>query len=293
MLNQDYIDEFLEYLKLEKNYSDYTILKYQTNLEYFSKFLDYKSKKIDSLKLIDLKEFIHHLYNQKLDNSTISNYISTLKSFFKFLYFNKYISQNISKELSYPKKKQKLPKILYNNEVKMFINSIDTSKVYGTRNKALFLLLYSTGIRVSECSNLKLDNINFSEQIVSVLGKGNKERLVPINESVLEYLNIYIETERKNINKNNLDYLFINNKGGQLTSRGIRYLAEKISNTCNLNNISPHTFRHSLATSLLRAGMDLRFIQEILGHSNLSSTEIYTSLNEEEIKNQYLDKMRR
>lgn len=291
MKNIELLNTFLNYLKLEKNYSELTLDKYKKNLLLFFKYVD---KSIENIIEQDIRDFIYALYTKEYKKSTISNFISTIKSFFKYLYKREYISQNISIEIEYPKKEKRLPKIIYEKEFNTLLNVLVEGNKYSYRNKALLYLLYTTGIRVSECSNLKIKDIDFEKETILITGKGNKERIVPTTKKTLQLMLEYINLERNNLNKNEIEYLFINNKATQLTSRGIRTIIDNLCERSDVNlDMSPHIFRHTLATNLLSNGMDLRYVQKILGHSNLTSTQVYTNLTSKEIRKKYDRKMKR
>ncbi len=289
MENNNYINEYLEILRIQKKYSDNTIIKYKMVYKEFTLFLKEFNLDLFSVQTKDVKNFLHQLYERNYKYSTISNYISSLKGLYKYLYENKLIPKNVMTSIKYPKKENKLYQIIYTKELEKFFQIIDQDEKFKIRNKALFLLLYSSGIRISECVNLKLNNINKDQKTVKVLGKGNKERIVPISEQTYTSLMYYINTQRESLKKvNSEDYLFLNKDGNPITDRGVRYITTNICNKAGLySNISPHKFRHTLATSLLNSGMDLRIIQEILGHESLVTTQKYTHINSKQIQDIY------
>lgn len=285
---------FLEKMKNEKNYSTLTVINYQQKLNYFKKYLDsisFKNKENILLEVStsDLRSFIYNLHLKHFKISSIKNYISTCKSFYNFCFEKKLMNFNPAEELEYPKQEKRLPKLIYNEDLKVFFNELEKEGKFFYRNKALFHLLYSSGMRVSECASVEINNIDFTNKCILISGKGNKERIVPISETSLKYIKKYIDLEREIYNKDKQESkLFISNFGEKITERGIRHITTSICKKCATNlEITPHKFRHTLATSLLNNGMDLRYIQEILGHVNLSTTEVYTQISIEQIKNKY------
>ncbi len=289
------IADFLDVLVYQKNYSKHTIIKYKLIYKEYLSFLNEINKDVKVANLKDLKLFVHMLYNKEYKASTISNYISALKSFYKHLFNENIVKENITINLHYPKKEKRLYEIIFVGEVKSFFNAIDTVDKLKCRNRALFLLLYASGIRVSECTNLKIKDLDFNDNFIKVFGKGKKERIVPVSKYVMEEVLLYIKTERESLNlKINSEFLFLNFKGEPITDRGIRYLVDKFCKLGSVNsNITPHKFRHTLATNLLNNGMDLRIIQEILGHETLATTEKYTHVSKLDLQRKYEQNMLR
>ena len=284
----DLVEEFLRYLLIDKGYSNNTIESYKRDL---IKFLEYNKKNnIDNINSDDLKEYIKNLSKDKLNEKSISRNISCLKSFYKFLVIENIIERNPAESLFIPKIKKSLPNILSEEEI---INLLDINLTdnYSFRNKAMLELMYSTGIRVSELINLKLSDIDFTNDIVRTFGKGSKERIVPIGEFASESLKIYINNYRNNmLKKYNNEYLFLNNHGNQMTRQGCFKIIKNIAKEKGINkDLSPHTLRHSFASHLLKYGADLRTIQELLGHSDISTTQIYTHISNEKLKENYKD----
>lgn len=303
-VSNKYILEFISYVEVEKNYSTHTRDKYLKNLSFFLEYLvetaslngnDINEEIILEVEKEEIRKFLQQLYRLRFKSTTISNYISTLKSFYNFCLQKDYISVKIMNGIEYPKKEDRLPKILYDSEVDVFFSQIDISKKFGKRDRALCRLLYTTGIRVTECVSLKLSDINFKDEQIRVFGKGKKERIVPIHPYALDSLRIYLEVERDMYLKDkSIENVFINNRGGVLTARGVRDIIYRISSKASVSlDLSPHTFRHTLATKLLNNGMDLRMVQEILGHESLSSTEVYTHLTKEDLAKTYKDAIER
>ena len=276
--------EFLNYIKNEKNYSKLTIKSYKEDLEEF--LFVTKLKDIYYASEIDIKKYYKYLYNK--NNSTISRQISTLKSYYKFLCKNSNYS-NIMTKFKLPKKKKSLPSFLNYKDLEELI-SASSEGDFGERNKLIIEMFYATGVRVSELVNIKLSDIDFSEKTIRIHGKGNKERFVFYGEYCEEALNLYINNlRRKLVDKNNNEFLFLNKYGGKISDRSIRNIINTIIKETSIKmNIHPHTLRHTFATHLLSQGIDLKSVQFLLGHENLSSTEIYTHVTDEMLRNVYL-----
>ena len=275
-------ENFKNYLKLERGLSDNSIKSYDYDLILFKKFLI--ANKINDTPLNCKSETIkNYLYKSFSDKKSISQArsISAIKSFFNYLIFEGYIKDSPISNIESPKQEKKLPKVLTEKEIKQLINSIDLNHDFGQRNKTIIEILYGTGIRVSELINLKLSNIFFKENIIKVIGKGNKERLVPLGEIASNEMKIYINNrDRLKIDSKSSDILFLNRYGRGLTRSMIFKIISDASKRVGLDKkISPHTLRHSFATHLIKNGADLRTIQLILGHESITTTEIYTHLD--------------
>lgn len=284
-----HLNNYYTYLKQEMNYSAYTIDKYEFILNDLEKYSSLINKDIDNLVGNDLKKYLLQNINKAYSKRTISLSISVIKSYYKYLLKYDIINDNITEVLVYPKMDKRLPKMLYESEIKTLVESIDLSKKFGKRNLAIILLLYSTGIRVSELISLTPQDIINSDNHLRVIGKGNKERIVPLNDYTYTQVLEYIDLERDLLLRgNDSDKLFINNKGFALTDRGVRHmLDQELKKTSILMKVSPHTLRHSFATHLLSNGMDIRTVQDLLGHESLSTTEVYTHLDSKNLKEQY------
>lgn len=282
------ISEFLRYLLIDKGYSNNTIESYKRDLE---KFLEFnKDKNIDRISNDDLKSYIKYLKEENLNEKSIARNISSLKSFYKFLIIEKYITNNPSDALFLPKVKKSLPNTLTEDEVLKLLD-IELTDNFSYRNKAMLELMYATGLRVSELINLKLQDIDLSQDIIRTFGKGSKERVIPIGDYAKEYLEKYIYEYRGSmLKRESCEYLFLNNHGKQMTRQGFFKIIKKIAKEKGINKeLSPHTLRHSFASHLLKYGADLRTIQELLGHSDISTTQIYTHITNEELKKNYQD----
>lgn len=276
--------EFLNYLRVDCKYSKNTIKNYQYIIE---KFLNYIKKTPEYIDENEIKEFIEYEKQIGNDHNTISNNINVLRSFYNFLEIEEYIKINPMNNIEIPKIKKSLPRVLSKEEVIKLLD-VDLIDHYSYRNKAMLELMYSSGLRVSELINLKLYDINLDIGNIRVMGKGNKERLVPIDEYAIFYLKKYIEEYRPILNKNNSDYLFLNRFGNNISRQTFFKIIKELAIKKNIKSeLSPHTLRHSFATHLLENGADIRSIQEMMGHSNISTTQIYTNISDPVIKQNY------
>ena len=278
-------EDFKKYLTYERNYSENTVRAYINDIEEF--FIYLNEVKVDLLKVKanDLNSFFGSLYN-KNSKSTISRKLTTLRSFFAFIMKQGSISQNPAKLVPYPKKDKFLPSFLSVDEVFNLINSAKKDDVYTIRDKTIIELLYSSGLRANEISNLLISDLDFSKSLLKVCGKGNKERIVPFGSKAEEVIKKYLSVREKLKPKTN--NLIINSRGNQLSPRSISRVVKKYALLSGLNkNISPHVLRHTFATHLLGGGADLRAIQEMLGHSSLSTTQRYTHTSIEKIMEIY------
>ena len=283
------INSFLDYLKYERNYSNNTIIGYQNHLEIFIEYLSNKGiNNINSVSYNIIRNYINFLYEKKYNSKSICNHISSLRSFFKYLKNNDYVSSNPMTLIENPKLEKKLPKYLYYEDIEKILNIPDLNTDLGVRNALILEMLYVTGIRVSELINIKISDIDFTNCKIKILGKGNKERLVMYGNRCKLLLDKYLEI-RKNFLKDNNEYLFLGVKGKKINDRVIRSIINELSVKAGINlKISPHTFRHTFATHMLNEGADLRSVQELLGHENLSTTTIYTHVTNERLRNVYL-----
>jgi tyrosine recombinase XerD len=286
---KELIDSYLIYLDKELNYSDDTIDNYRRDLNNYCDYLNKNNisyKKITKLEILD---YLKYLDDIKLNNKSISRHLSSLRSFYNYLVEIKDIDSNIFKRIKNPKVEKKLPNYLSINEVEELLNSINENTKEEIRDKCLFELMYSTGMRVSEVSDLKVKNINLSDNTIRVLGKGSKERIVFYGEYFKDIINKYFKVRDKFLIKGNIDNLFINKNGDKLSRESITYIVNKIERKSGINHkISPHILRHSFATHLLDNGADIRSVQELLGHENLDTTEIYTHVSNERLRSEYL-----
>ena len=284
---KDLENEYLEYLRIDKKYSENTINTYQNNLNHFTQF--FNNKDISSIKENDFDSYRKYLFeNLKLDSPSICNNISTLKSFYKYLMLFKGLKKNSVDDMELPKRKKTLPKTLTIDEVDSLLD-IDIKDYYDYRNKAMLELMYSSGLRVSELVNIQNHDIDFDNACVRVFGKGSKERILPISDYALDALKIYIINAKGWLSKGKAsEYLFLNNHGDKITRQAFFKIIKKIGFEKGIKtNFSPHTLRHSFATSMLNNGAELNAVKELLGHSSLASTSIYTHTTFEELKKVY------
>lgn len=279
------IDLFKTYLLIDKKYSNNTIVSYENDLK---KFEHYSKKKINDISKQDIMNVLKKLQEENLSNSSINHFVTTLRTFYKFLIINNIVKENIMDFISSPKREKHLPRVLSENEIDKLLN-IPLTDHYSYRNKAILELMYATGLRVSELINLKVNDIDLNMAILKTIGKGAKERIIPLGDYALNYLKIYINEYRSLLIKKDLnDYLFLNNHGNKLTRQGLFKILNKLAREQDIKaEISPHTLRHSFATHLLNGGADLRSIQELLGHSDISTTQIYTHISNQKLNEDY------
>ena len=281
-----YINEFTEYLIIDKKYSENTIKAYNNDLKKFKNFI--KNKTINNIDENSIKDYLKYLNKENNDTKTISHNISTLRSFYKFLLIEKKVSKNPMEYIELPKTKKSLPKTLSIEEIDKLLD-INLTDAFSFRNKAMLELMYSSGLRVSELINVKIHDIDISNCIIRIMGKGSKERIVPLGDYAIRYIELYLKEYREKLIKKELnDYLFLNNHGNKMTRQGFFKILKQIAKEKNIKTeFSPHTLRHSFATHLLNGGADLRSIQEMLGHSDISTTQIYTHVSKEKLKENY------
>ena len=287
-----YIPLFQSYLRLEKSLSSKTVEAYLSDVTKFARFLSQNDEKIDeealkNASLNDVQNFIQHLYNENIKSSSQARAVSSLKAFFSFLQYERMIEQNPTELLEAPKIGRKLPAVLSVAEIESVFAAINLSSAEGHRNKAIIEVLYGCGLRVSELINLKISQLFFHDNFIRIIGKGDKERLVPIGETAQNAVIHYIDGFRakQKIKKGMEDILFLNRRGAKLTREMIFMMVRELAQIAGIKKtISPHTFRHSFATHLIEGGADLRAIQEMLGHASITTTEIYTHLDSDYIR---------
>ncbi len=280
--------EFLDYLRFERLLSKNTLNSYSRDLNKFSLFLK-KNKKLD-FKNIEKESIVSFLQvlRETQSSKSISRILSSLRNYYKFLIREEIVENNPFLNINNPKTPKRLIKVLTVDEVKKFLESIPTSSKLELRDKAMFELLYSCGLRVSEIVNLKQGNIDLNEKIIFFIGKGNKERVCPIGYQALLHLKTYIFNARPKIEKGRSNFIFLNKNGKRLTRQGFWKVMKKYAKKLGLKKeFYPHIFRHSFATHMLENGADLRIVQELLGHSNISTTEIYTTVTKKHLKDTY------
>ena len=291
------IEKFLMYLKVEKNYSPHTLTSYLNDLREFRRF--FPETKLDAVDALGLRRYLAQLKTNELSKRTVARRMATLRTFFKYLVREGLLAKSPMGLVRTPKLEKKLPMVLDENEISRLLESPEPD-VDGKRDRAILETLYSTGMRVSELVGLNAEGIDFIGGSCRVIGKGNKERLCPIGDKALRAIRDYLEVRDKKAARGEqaptksrrVEPLFLNHSpnrmGSRLTDRSVRRILEKyIARTSRRESISPHTLRHSFATHLLNRGADLRSVQELLGHENLSTTQIYTHVSTQRLKEAY------
>ena len=283
----EYINDYIDYLKYEKKASNNTISSYKYDLDKFYSFV--KARNIFNIKDIDtslIEDFIKHIYEFNTARS-VSRNITSINNFFNYLIKEEIVSFNPCTNIDRPKLRKKLPNTLSVDEIDDLLD-IELGSEFDYRNKAMLELMYSTGIRVSELISLTTRDIDFENSIIRCFGKGNKERIVPINDYTIYYLKLYLEKRFLFIKNERNDYLFLNNHGKKMTRQGFEFALKNILKSKNINkNVTPHMLRHSFATHMLNGGADLRSIQMLLGHEDITTTKIYTHVSDEKVKMDY------
>ena len=286
-----YINDFLDYLANERKYQEQTTIKnYRIDLGQFNAFIKGNNLNFKSLKKDDIRAYLKYLDQLHYKNSSIARHLSALRSFYAYLVRENVIKTNFFKSIASPKKSYKLPNFLQYSEIEKMFDVCDVSDPLGNRNYLIVETLYDTGIRISELVNIKFSDIDLNNKQLSVIGKGNKQRIVYFGDYEIDALNNYLNNARPQLlKKGNSPYLFINCFGNKLSDRGVRLIIDQIINKASLKHkISPHTLRHTFATHLLNEGADLKSVQELLGHASLSTTQIYTHVSNERLRSVYL-----
>lgn len=284
-----YLKGFQSWLRLEKSLSPNSVQAYIHDIEKLLQFLEYKklSRTPETISYNDLKEFVRWVSELGMTASSQARIISGLKSFYKYLLMEDMVSAAPTDLLESPKLKRQLPDVLSVQEIDKLIAAIDLSKPEGMRNKAILETMFSCGLRVSEVVGLQISHIFFNEEFVKVTGKGNKERLVPIGAAAIKAIRLYMDAVRVHleIKPGNTDILFLNRRGSKMSRVMIFLIIKQLAKDIGLKkSISPHTFRHSFATALVEGGADLRAVQQMLGHESITTTEIYTHLDREYLR---------
>ena len=281
----DYIEKFLKYLKIIKKDSNYTIVNYKEDL---SELYDFYNDLLNIDEMI-VREYLEYLYHKGLNRNSISRKLSAIRSFYNYLIKEDIIKTNYFKEISNPKKAKILPKYAKDNDLEKMFNCFDKSNALDQRNSLIIEMLYATGVRVGELVNIKIIDIDKYNNSIRIFGKGSKERIVFFGSFCEDALNLYLNDGRNKLLKSkDNDYLFINKNGTRLSSRYIRKIINELVKKCEVDyHISPHTLRHTFATDLLNNGSDLMSVKELLGHSTLNTTSIYTHVSNEQIKKVY------
>lgn len=280
-----YINKYLEYLKVIKKDSIHTIINYKNDL---LELYDFNTD-ILNLNSNDVKNYLEYLYSRGLNRNTIARKISSIRGFYQYLQNENIINKNPYKEISSPKRNDNLPKYIKNNDLEKMFLCFDKVTPLGQRNSLILELLYATGIRISELVNIKLNDINKYDRTIKILGKGRKERIVVYGSYCEDAIDLYLKDGRKELEKNNSsEYLLLNKNGKQISSRYVRKIIDDTVTKCEIEyHISPHTLRHTFATDMLNAGADLMTVKELLGHSSINTTGIYTHVSTEQLKKIY------
>ena len=282
------IDKFLFFLKNELNYSELTIKSYQLDLTDFFRYVE--SKKINYLTITnhDVREYLKYLDSCNLKNSTISRRISTLRTFYNYLVDENIVENNVFHNVKNPKLEKKLPNYLNYNEMEELLESIDISTSEGLKRRLLIEMFYSTGCRVSEMINVKISDIDFTNKTIRIMGKGSKERIVYFGDYASKYLENYLSKVKCD------KYLFTTKNGEKLTVNEVEQIVKDIMKHISIKtHVTPHTLRHTFATHLLNNGADIKTVQELLGHANLSTTGIYTHVSSDRLKDIYFKTFKR
>lgn len=284
--------EYSSYLKLERNLANNTIKSYQSDL---SKYLAYlQANDVQSLAEVDrytILNFLADLKDKQKSSNTLIRYVSSLRKFHEYLFLEKITPTDPMLKVETPKKKKSLPKVMTVAEVERLIAVPDTETVLGIRDRTILEVMYATGMRISEISHLLLDDLHLSMGIIQTTGKGNKERIIPLGSQAREWLTRYIDGAREQLvmkNPQNCDYVFLNYRGESISRQGLWKNIKKMVQQAGITkNVTPHTLRHSFATHLLENGANLRVVQELLGHSDITTTQIYTHISTQRLHDIY------
>lgn len=288
---QKNIDNFIDYLKKQRNYSDYTINNYYKDLIEYSLFLDNNHLQFDKMDYKKCIDYLRYLDTKNLKKTSISRKLSSLRTFYKYLVLNNKSDNNPFMLVSSPKKEKRIPKFINYENIDEIFKMPDINTEVGQRERVILEILYSSGVRVSELVSIKIKDIDFSEKTIVITGKGNKERMVSFGDYAKEAIELYIKDGRKKLLGDvDSEYLIVGHNKESLTTRRVEQIIDDIIKHTSIKlNITPHVFRHTFATHLLDQGCDLIVVQELLGHASLSSTEIYTHVSNEQIRNVYLN----
>ena len=283
--NKEFLDDFSNYLKIDKNYSNNTIESYIRDIRFF---LDFIKKDIEDISKKDIDKYILHI-KELYNDSSINRIIASIKSFYKYLSIYKGFV-NVADDVSSLKRKKSLPKYLTIEEVDKLLD-INLETPFDYRNKTMLEVLYATGLRASELINLDIMNVDLKNMVINVYGKGSKERIVPLSKIAVNYLDMYLNNYRNRLfvkNQKPTDALFLNNHGKRMTRQGLYKMISEVAKKQNIDKeITPHVLRHSFATHMIECGADIRSVQELLGHENIVTTEVYTHLANTFIKSNY------
>ncbi len=286
---EEVLNKFFDFLKYERNYSEYTIINYKDDLKKFNNFLKRENLNYKKIEYVDIRRYLMYLkkdLNEK--NSSVCRNLSALRTFYNYTLNKGYTTDNPFVYVSGPKKEKRLPRYFEYNEMEQLFKAPDLKTPLGKRDRLILELLYASGMRVGELCSVKVSDIDRKERKIIILGKGNKERVTYYGEYCEDALNDYLNNGYPKLNKNNLDYLLINNRGTHLTERGVRdILTRLIKKTSIDKNISPHMLRHTFATHLINEGASVLAVQKLLGHESIAATSIYTHVSEAHLKDVY------
>ncbi|MCK8624077.1 site-specific tyrosine recombinase XerD [Apilactobacillus sp. TMW 2.2457] len=290
MIDNDLLEDYLHFLKIERGLSINTIKSYRQDLKHFISYLNINS--VNNFELLDedtILNYMKHMNENNLSRNSIIRSVSTLRKFSKYLVQFKYIDDDFMSKVDTPKRAQHLPAVLTTEEVDKLLAVPDTSNKYGIRDRAIFEVMYATGLRVSELVHLKLEDLHLNVGLIQTLGKGNKERIIPIGDVASKWINIYLNHSRSILLKNRRSpFLFLNAHGSGLSRQSIWQKIKKYVSLAGIKkNVTPHTLRHSFATHILENGADLRIVQDLLGHSDISTTQIYTHISNHRLSEVY------
>lgn len=294
MLNNptEALTSFIKYVQLEKNFSIHTVREYEADIKQFLHFLEQEGVYcLTDVEYLHARLYVTTLYEENMARTSISRKISSIRSFFRYLNREVDLDDAPFRSLYHPKKEERLPSFFYEEELQQLFAASSGEDEKSIRNMAILELLYATGIRVSECISIEVNQIDFAYSILRVMGKGRKERIVPFGQYAHNALKRYMDEVRPKLMKNKEHQrLFVNMRGGELTARGVRHILSEMMEDASLHSkIYPHMLRHTFATHLLNNGADLRTVQELLGHAHLASTQVYTHVTKEHLRNTYMN----
>ncbi|WP_170007424.1 tyrosine recombinase XerC [Bacillus fonticola] len=290
---QKHIDAFHQHIRIERQLAEHTVLHYSKDLHHFALFLQQEQvKAFCDVDTLTARLYVVFLIEQGFQPASVKRKLSCLRTFFSFLVREETTANNPFENIPLPKRDQTLPRFLYEEEMEQLLQALPLDNELGVRNRAIVELLYASGLRVQECANIRLQDVDFTYDTVFVKGKGGKERYVPFGRYAKEALQAYLIESRPHLlqkGRAEIESLFLNGKGGSLTARGIRYILQTaVQQAVSGGSIHPHMLRHTFATHLLNGGADLRTVQELLGHSHLSSTQVYTHVTKDHLRKTYM-----
>lgn len=288
------LEDFLNYLSIERGLAENTIESYGFDLRNYLLYIEAQKKELPQTTRIDILKYLAELKLQTVAQATIARRIAAIRMFYRFLYAERYIAADPTENLDSPKNARRLPKALSNKEIEQLLNQPDCAKTAGLRDKAMIELLYATGMRVSELTGLNVDSVDIEAEYVRCYGKGAKERIIPVGSHALHYLKMYLQKARLTLQNKSVakgkevEALFLNARGQRLTRQGFWLILQGYTNKVGIDKVvTPHMLRHSFATHLLENGADLRVVQEMLGHVDIATTQIYTQVTKKRLKSVY------